>query len=405
VRVLHVNKFGHTAGGVETHVRDLIEMQSAEGDEVSLFTADDVPGEGFTVEPQGARGRFRVASHLLWSRTTARSLRRRLEEFEPEVIHFHGIYHQLSPSVLWEARRQGIPSVMTLHDYKMVAPCYLLLRDGETCTACVGKRLPIAVVRHRCIRSSVAASALCSVEQFVHRPAYSSWVDLYVVPSAHARDQIVAGRAVDPGKVRVVPHGVALPPPSSRPQLSRTVLYFGRLAPEKGVEDLLAAWKHAALPEPWSLEIAGTGPLEGSLRAEAPSGVRFLGHLGREETAVAVDRAFVVAAPSRFPETFGLSVAEAMAAGRATLVSAVGNLPDLVGSTGVVLPPGDVKAWAAALVDLSNQPDAYLRLGGLARSRIATQFSAELAQRRVNQVYKEVCAGQVRPRSRASVLA
>jgi glycosyltransferase involved in cell wall biosynthesis len=137
--------------------------------------------------------------------------------------------------------------------------------------------------------------------------------------------------------------------------------------------------------------------------AEADPGVRFLGHLNQVETAAALRRAFAVAAPSLFPETFGLSVAEAMAAGRATLVSEVGNLPDLVGSTGVILPPGDLDAWAAALVDLAHRPDLYLRLGEQARSRIATQFSTDLARRRISQVYNEACAGQVRLGSRAAV--
>jgi glycosyltransferase involved in cell wall biosynthesis len=384
-------------------MRALIEAQARTGDEVSLFTAEDVRGEGFTAEPAGPRERARVASHLLWSRSTAHALRRRLDEFQPEVVHFHGIYHQLSPSVLWEARRRGIPSVMTLHDYKVIAPCYLLLRDGRTCTACVGKRLPTAVVRHRCIRGSVAASALCSVEQLLHRPAYASWVDLYVVPSEHARAQVVAGRVVDAARLRVVPHGVAVPPPSL--PASRTILYLGRLAPGKGVEDLLVAWKRAALPEPWSLEIAGSGPFETSLRAQANGRVRFLGHLNRTEAAAAVQRAFAIAAPSRFPETFGLSVAEAMAVGRATLVSSIGNLPDLVGSSGVILPPGDLEAWTAALVDLANRPDAYLQLGDSARSRIAEQFSEELAQGRINQVYTEARAGRVRPGVGATALA
>lgn len=402
MKVLHVNKFAHLAGGVETHVRDLIEVQTRAGDEVTLFTADDVEGEGFTADPVDARSRMRTASHLLWSRRAARAFGRRLDEFDPDVVHFHGIYHQLSASVLREARRRRIASVMTLHDYKVIAPCYLLLRDGQSCTACVGKRLPRDVVRHRCIRGSAAASALCSFEQFLHRPAYSSWVDRYVVPSEHARDQIAASQVVDGAKLRVVPHGVALPPASS-PGESRTILYLGRLAPGKGVPDLLGAWKQAALPEPWSLEIAGTGPLEDSLLAEADPGVRFLGHLNQVETAAALRRAFAVAAPSLFPETFGLSVAEAMAAGRATLVSEVGNLPDLVGSTGVILPPGDLDAWAAALVDLAHRPDLYLRLGEQARSRIATQFSTDLARRRISQVYNEACAGQVRLGSRAAV--
>ena len=59
---------------------------------------------------------------------------------KPAVAHLHNVYHQLSLSAVRELERQGIPIVMTLHDYKPVCPAYLLMTGGEVCERCRGGR-------------------------------------------------------------------------------------------------------------------------------------------------------------------------------------------------------------------------------------------------------------------------
>jgi len=172
-----------------------------------------------------------------------------------------------------------------------------------------------------------------------------------------------AARSLGARDVAVIPSGVDVPevvePEAEPPE----VLYAGRLSPEKGVEELLAA------TEGMRLVVAGDGPL----RDRVPAALGFVPH---DELERLYGRAAVVACPSR-REGFGVVCAEAMAHGRPVVASAVGGLLDLVadGETGLLVPPGQPAALRAALERLLASADLRVRLGAAARERIRARFS------------------------------
>jgi glycosyltransferase involved in cell wall biosynthesis len=157
---------------------------------------------------------------------------------------------------------------------------------------------------------------------------------------------------------RFVPNGVDVPEvvgPEAQPP---EVLYAGRLSPEKGIEDLLA------VADGLNLVVVGDGPL----RPRVP---QTLGMLPREQLYERLDRAAVVAFPSR-RDGFPITCAEALAHGRAVVATAVGGLPDMVvdGETGVLVPPRDPPALRAAIDGLLADGDLRRRLGEAGRRRI-----------------------------------
>jgi glycosyltransferase involved in cell wall biosynthesis len=154
-----------------------------------------------------------------------------------------------------------------------------------------------------------------------------------------------------------MPAGVEEDPPH--------VLYAGRLSPEKGILDLVAAAD--GLP----LVVVGDGPL----RDRVPQAIGFLPN---PELQKQLALAAVVAVPSH-REGFGVVCLEAMAHGRPVVASAVGGLRDLVvdGETGFLVPPRDRAALRAALQRLLADRDLRVRLGAAGRERAATHFSWE----------------------------
>ena len=121
-----------------------------------------------------------AATRILYSRHAGRQLRALLETGRPDIAHLHNIYHQLSPAILPVLAERGVPIVMTLHDLKLACPNYKMRTHGQICERCLGGGYHHAVLR-RCVRDSVAASALCAVELFVHRrsphPTSATWID------------------------------------------------------------------------------------------------------------------------------------------------------------------------------------------------------------------------------------
>ncbi len=163
--------------------------------------------------------------------------------------------------------------------------------------------------------------------------------------------------------VRIIPSGIDVPPQAGREEEPPHVLYAGRLSPEKGVLDLVAAAD--GLP----LIVVGDGPL----RAHVPQAIGFLPN---DELQVRLARAAVVACPSH-REGFGVVCLEAMAHGKPVVAAAVGGLRDLVvdGETGLLVPPGDRAALRSALERLLGDSELRQRLGAAGRERARTEFS------------------------------
>ena len=281
---------------------------------------------------------------------------------------------------------------MTLHDYKLAAPCYLLLRDGRECTLCVGSTVPVNAVRYRCVKGSVTGSLVCALEQAAHKNLYRRGIEAFIVPSDSAAQYLAASGAIESGAHtcsaarRGHPRGTR----STRRRSAATAGH-GTAGSGKGVANLIEAWSRAALPAPWELVVAGDGSEREALEQRA-SGlrVRFLGHLDEGRLVMALRRASAVAVPTLFPETFGLAPAEAMAHGIPTLVSDVGNLPDLVGNPAQTVPAHDVDAWCDAITWIARSRRERLELGRAGRDRIRRSSDPLAASRAVDAVYEAV---------------
>ncbi|SOC56859.1 glycosyltransferase family 4 protein [Ornithinimicrobium cerasi] len=196
----------------------------------------------------------------------------------------------------------------------------------------------------------------------------------------------VRSRTTRPGDadVRVTPNGVntdRIMPVTPDPSGDPVVVFVGTLKPWHGVEDLLAA---AALAQVrWRLRIVGDGPQRSvveRLVARHQLDVELLGAIAPEQVPQALEGAAVAVAP--YPASADhyfspLKVYEYGAAGLPVVASAIGQIPDVVvdGATGVLVPPSDPAALAAALDALVTDPARARRLGAAARRRMETLHS------------------------------
>jgi len=171
-----------------------------------------------------------------------------------------------------------------------------------------------------------------------------------------------------------------------------TALYLGGFAnPVKGGEQLLAA---LALPEPVELAVVLAGPGElpeqgRELLAARPQ-LEWRGWLEEDEREAALREAAIFVLPST-SEGLPMALLEAMAWGRAIVATAVGGVPDTIaeGEEGLVVPPSDPAALAAALARLAADAGLRGRLGAAARER-ARRLNAEEVTARLDGIYGEL---------------
>lgn len=175
----------------------------------------------------------------------------------------------------------------------------------------------------------------------------------------------------------------------------------GRLSPVKGHGTLIHAARLILDRVPRArFVIAGDGPLQSELKSlAARTGIDracvFLGARADINDVIAALDVFVLPSLS---EGLPMAVLEAMAAGKPVVVSRVGGLPEVIqqGTSGVLVPPGDAPALAAACVDLANDRERAARIGAEAKRVVTTEFSHERSGAAVVDLYRSLARRQVR---------
>src|SRR5207249_9770161 len=237
--------------------------------------------------------------------------------------------------------------------------------------------------------------------------------DRVVVPSRYSAS--VAGEVygVPPEKLAVVPEPIDVAEwrrrfarAARRPATRPTVLSVARMYPRKRLADLLEAVRilRARIPRV-QVRIVGEGPESVRLRAlhrrlGLGDTVVFLGEVQRTALAVEYVSAHCFCLPS-VQEGFGIVFLEAMAAGLPVVACRAAAIPEVVldGVTGVLTPPRDPVALAAALEGLLRDPERARRLGAEGRRRTAGFTPRHVAERFLDAVRSSMHA-----RSRPSSL-
>ena len=404
MKVLAVNKFYYHRGGAETVMFDEMRMLRDHGHDVVPFamrhpsnyaTAYEryfVSNVELREEQGGIAGKAAAAGRILWSREAPQKVRSLLERFSPDIAHAHNVYHQLSPSVLRALHQAGVPVVVSLHDYKLVCPAYTLYANDAICERCSGGRFYNTVIQ-RCVKGSLAKSALCAIEGYAHRAtgAYERNVKLYIAPSRFLAAKVVE-LGLDPRRIVHVPNSVETAGIAVAETDGGHVLFAGRLERVKGVRTLLEAFRGLA-HRGASLRIAGDGEdrawLEAFCARHGLDSVRFLGHLSHDRVAAEIDGAAFVVVPSEWYENAPLSVLEAAARGKAVIVSGLGGLPELVipGETGVVFEAGNASELRTAMDRLFADPATTREMGRKARAFVEETFSPQRHYEQLMRVY------------------
>lgn len=324
-----------------------------------------------------AAQKLAMAAKVVYSFEAQKKLKRLLQDYPADIAHLHCIYHHLSPAIIPTLQKAGIPVVMTAHDLKIACPAYKMLNNTGVCEKCKGGNL-LNVVRHRCVRGSLAASAIVMVESSLHRAlnTYQGKLDKVVVPSRFFMEKFIEW-GWPRSQFAYIPNYVDAPRFEPGNAAGDYFLYFGRLAAEKGVATLMRAAKAAGV----TLKIAGTGPMEAELRTlqtELAGDVEFLGYRSGTELHDLVRGARAVVLPSEWYENAPMSVLESFALGTPVIGARIGGIPEMVidGHTGWTFESSNVDELASLLSRVKAMPDSVVtQTGRSAREHVVQHFN------------------------------
>ncbi len=391
MKVLIVHARYRQPGGEDVVVDVQASVLAERGHEVVRFERhnDDL-------DVAGPLRQVTAAAATIWSRRSQRDLASTLTAERPDIVHVHNTFPILSPSIYAVANAAGIPVVQHLHNARLVCTNPCLVRDGELCTDCVGRRVPWPGVVHRCYHGSATHSGVAAALQLTHH-TLGTWarrVDAFLPVSAWLANILTGSGAIPAEKVRVC-YSALDPDPGPRWLAAESRpdggygLFAGRLAEEKGVRTLVEA---AALVPQLPIKIAGDGPervlLERLITQRRLDHVELLGRVERHELLELLRGARAALTPS-LVDSLPMVAVEAAAVGVPTIASACGGIPEVVldGVTGHLVPPGDPTALAQRLAEAAAHPDTMRKMGFAARERFEQRFTASAFADRLLDAY------------------
>lgn len=266
-----------------------------------------------------------------WSRRSYNEMRKILQEFRPDVVHFHNIFFVLTPSACSACRDEGIPVVQSLHNFRFICPNGLFLRGKNICEECAQRKSFWKGVFCGCYKKSRWITLMLAGVLSYHwrRKTWVNMVDYYIMSTEFGRKKYV-DFGIPASKI-VVKSNVIYPNHFKNKKDGRYGLYIGRLSQEKGVDVLLEAWKHI---DEFPLKIMGDGPLFNDLNKyvadENIKNVEFLGFVSSQDYLNHIQSASFLVIPSVCYENFPCVVSEALACGIPIIASELGGMPEII---------------------------------------------------------------------------
>lgn len=226
-------------------------------------------------------------------------------------------------------------------------------------------------------------------------------VDHFIAVSTRARDALVK-EGTDPQKITVIPYGIdtkRFAIAHAKKDVRRIdILFVGRLEKEKGVLDLLEAFKQLSDKRVY-LTIVGSG----SLTLPPMDHVTFT-KSSYDDMPKVYETADIFVAPSKphfakamwgkstkiWEEQYNIALLEAQSSGLAIITTQSGAIPENVSDAAILIPPDDTKALVDALIQLITNPKLRVSLGKKARHRAETVHDISIVSQKIDVLYKEV---------------
>jgi glycosyltransferase involved in cell wall biosynthesis len=344
MRILEINKFYFLKGGTEKHFFDVINLLKNNNDEVAVFSMKHPRNRTskwskYFLSTVGYDKTYTIwqrikgIGRMFYSREARKKINKILNDFQPEVVHIHNVYHQLSPIILFEIKKRGIPIIMTVHDYKLVNPNYNLYHKNKFYNCCLNNKF-YQCFFDKCIKNSYLKSLIGVLEMYWHEwlGTYSKNIDQYIVPSEFAKNILIKW-GINSSKIFVKAHFV-LENTKERVErmnirkgknIERSCLYVGRIIDNKGIKELINIFTQIN-----SLKLYLAGEVDASFKKIENKNIYYLGHLGQSELKKYISRSEFIISPSKLPETFGLIALEANILGKPFVGYRTGAYPEII---------------------------------------------------------------------------
>jgi glycosyltransferase involved in cell wall biosynthesis len=347
--------------------------------------------------------KLRLIFSTHYNSSSKQLVRKKLDECKPDIMHVHNFFPLLSPSIFEAAREAGVPSVLTLHNYRLIHPNGLMYHKGKIDTR------SISGSAYNCVTDGVYRDSILQTAVSAHMIEYhrkqKTWEKIpsvFIALSEFSKQKFIEG-GLPGGRIIVKPNFMEDPLEKYPGLLSAHTkkdqfIYVGRMSHEKGVQDLINCWlKHDIKAR---LIMAGDGPLKSKLekKSKRSGQIMWLGEVSREEILKKLSESKALLFPTKWYEGLPMILIEAMSVGCPVITSKIGNPQDLVDHNvnGLHFEPGNLNELYERIQFVEQNEEKRAKMGENARKKYAENFTPERNYRQLIDIYE--CAAAMEQR-------
>ncbi len=404
MRILHVHKYAHEHDGVGRYIRDARTLMERRGHTTALLAMEDAHSvhdawSAYAIPSHATEHLGSYADRLghiataWWNARAYHATKRLLAAYRPDVLHAHNLYTHLSPSVLAAAHEEGVPVVLTCHDYGYLSANYAWFDGSEPLPPHPSLQ---QVAQSRWIKGSYVATGVLEILVRIQRMLglWTRGVTHMLTASQYMAQCYRDAYPRTHIEALSLPSGVLIQAPelaSSEPRHAPYVLFVGRFEKNKGsdlVADLACRMPHVRFMA------IGQRPGERGGFTHPPKNLEILPVLPAKKVWGFMREASAVLVPSRTAEPFGLTALEALSLGTPVITSGRGGLQEIVTpGVGYVCSPHRPEIWEEAISSLlwtSEQDTQRLsRLRDACRKRARELGDPQYHADQLERIYNE----------------
>jgi len=336
LKILQAHNYYQQAGGEDTVVAQEKELLEKNGHQVSTFYKQNDDIENLTKFKK-----LRMVKDSTWSKNTYKEVDRLLKNKKIDVCHVHNTLPLITPSIYYACKKNKVPVVQTLHNYRLICTNGLLMRDGQICEDCLGRSAYGAIAK-KCYRNSAIQTYVVArmLQKNKHMGTWTNQVDAYLCLTEMAKQKFI-DHGLPENKLKVKPNFFSIEP-KAKNKKEHYLLYAGRVTQNKGLELI----KKLANDISIKIKIAGDGEMVEEFR-NIPT-IELLGRKTHEETIDLALNAQAVLFPTTLYEGMPMTIIEAFALKTPIIATEIGASKSMIRNkeTGLLFP-------------LNSYPDFY----------------------------------------------
>jgi glycosyltransferase involved in cell wall biosynthesis len=326
LKILQINNFGKKFGGAESVFFNTIDLLTKKNHEVISFSLSNENNE-FSKDLAYYVNKKSKLHNKLYSIEAKNRIELLVQKEKPDIAHIHNIVGGVTFSILPTLRKYKVPTVITLHDFRLFCPVYVFLdKNDNVCEKCRNGNYLNCFI-NKCSKQGYFRSFFLASESYFrdYFIPYSKFIDSFIAVSNFVKTKISEARPELEKKTTMIYHFSNNF--SQNSYMGKYFLYFGRLSPEKGLFTLVSAFRTLLHHK---LLIVGEGPIKNDILKNKPPNVELLGYKEGEELRMLIQNAFFVLNTSECYETNSMVIVESYSYGKPIIGAKIGAIPELV---------------------------------------------------------------------------